>query len=582
YGNLRRQAFGSVVVDGPLTPDFFTPLASESIGSEAWMDNGCTMGGADRRITDLASNGRIVPLTLQKRLAQHGYVTWDHQALRMAWTGANWSVDGDLFVYLDTGPGGTTSTFNPYPVAAGGTTIILPPDMQADLLIWVQDPDTAALMRWNGSEWATDTQLRATQFRFEAAQRGGQTDFYLPFDLLGLEAGDPLGMLAYAAEEPAPDIGLRIWATLPLVNPVNSGQVNLRLALAPNANTLTLLHAARWDALTDGVCPNGTQGDTQPVQPADFLLRMSIESNPPGSAASGVAGGLFWVSDPGILLGEQGTHPLFGFLNVAHSPLPDGQEIAYTLHYRNEGSATLKGAWLTLSAHGALRLETDRIDLGDVPAGWEGSVTVHGTADGSLSQYGLAALLAQLHAAGGVPDRPLEWAVAAHRVDRGAPEQVGLNASAVLAGPGAGWLLGTSFDESGVRHVDVAIVSPSGVTTILGCDPSDTATGGWSCPWDATAANGGVKPENDAQFTVRLRATDRFGNTSDWSAPAVIRVDAQPPTVTLDDGGLPPTASAQAADATGASLSRLVRGSALRLLGDTADNTKVGSVSVCL
>ena len=89
--------------------------------------------------------------------------------------------------------------------------------------------------------------------------------------------------------------------------------------------------------------------------------------------------------------------------------------------------------------------------------------------------------------------KPLEWLVAAHRVDRGAPEEVGLNAPQALIGPEAGWLGGYSHDESGVRQVEIEITSPSGATSTLTCDVSDPATGGWSCPWDATAANGGVQ-----------------------------------------------------------------------------------------
>ena len=95
------------------------------------------------------------------------------------------------------------------------------------------------------------------------------------------------------------------------------------------------------------------------------------------------------------------------------------------------------------------------------------------------------------------------------------------------------WLGGYSHDESGVRQIEIEILGPSGATSTLTCIVSDSATGGWSCPWDATAANGGVQPANDDQFTVRLRATDRFGQTSAWSAPHTIRVDAQPPTITL-------------------------------------------------
>jgi uncharacterized repeat protein (TIGR01451 family) len=582
YGNQRWQEFGSVIVDGPLTPDYITPLTAEGAGSEAWMESGCTLGGADRRIANLGSSGRILPVSLQRRLAQHGYFTWDHRALRLAWAGANWSDDGDLFIYLDTGPGGTNSTFTPHPVAAGGTTVVLPDDLQADVLIWVQDARTAGLLRWNGSDWAVDSLLTAEQFRFDGALNGGQTDLYLPFELLGLKSGDPLGALAFAAEEPAPETGLRIWATLPIANPVNSGRVNRRLALAPAASTLTLIHAARWAALSDGVCPNGTKDVLQAGQHNDAMLRMTIESDPPGAAASGVAGGLFWVSDPASALTGQGVQALFGFLQRARPPLPDGQQIAYTVRYRNEGSVALKGASLALSAHGALRLERDRIDLGDIPPGGEGSVTFQGTADRSRSQFGLAAVLARLYSAGSGPDEALEWLVAAHRVDRGAPEQVGLHASSALVGPTAGWLQGDSFDESGVHHVDVEIVSPSGATRTLGCDASDAATGGWSCPWDATAANGGVRPANDAEFTVRLRATDRFGSTSPWSAPRAIRVDAQPPTVTLALLGAQPPQVMQGAVAAGASPAPVVRGSALRLTGATGDNSRVGTVTVCL
>ena len=50
-GNERWQEFGSVIVDGPLTPDYITPLSAPgSAGGESWMDSGCTLLGVDRRI----------------------------------------------------------------------------------------------------------------------------------------------------------------------------------------------------------------------------------------------------------------------------------------------------------------------------------------------------------------------------------------------------------------------------------------------------------------------------------------------------------------------------------------------------
>ena len=295
-------------------------------------------------------------------------------------------------------------------------------------------------------------------------------------------------------------------------------------------------------------------------------MRATRRAQPPAVCTAACSG---WAGRP-TDLGAFDRESLFGFLHPAHPPLPDGQEIAYTVYYRNGGSHTLESAWLDLSAVGALRLASNLLPLGNIPPGGGGTVTFGGTVDRSRSQAGLAAVLARLHAATNGPDEPLEWLVAAHRVDRGAPEEMGLHQPSVLAGPEAGWLGGYARDESGVTQVELEVVGPSGATSTLKCGVSDPATGGWSCPWDATAANNGVRPSNDDEFTVRLRATDRFGQTSGWSTPHNVRVDAQPPTVTL------------AAEATGAYAGRLVRGSALRLLGETQDNAQVGTVTVCL
>ncbi len=554
-GNTRMQAFGSIIVDGPLTPDYiaFSPGAEENI-----INSTCTLLGADRRIDRRQSSGRGA----EQRL----YGTWDHQALRLAWTGADWSGGGDLFLYLDTVPGGTSTTFTPYTVPVSDTLVTLPPALQADVLIWVQDSSTAGLLRWDESAWITDTLLSPDQYRFDGGRNGGQTDLVLPFGLLGTTQGASLGLLAFAAEEPAEGVGLRLWATAPLANPVNSDRVNLRRGLAPAASSLPLLRAYRWAALDDGVCPNGTGGTLPAGQLNDAVIEISVESDPPGAAISGLAGGLFWVLDPGDLLSALPAEPRFGFLRAVHPPVPDGQAIHYTVHYRNGGSHMLQGAWLALTARGALQLEADTLDLGDIPPGAEGSVTFQATVDRSQSPYGLAAAVGRLYAAGsGEEGPPLEWLAALHRVDRGAPEEMGLNGRDLLVGPQAGLLRGFARDESGISQVELEITSPYSATSTLICQIDDQASGGWSCPWDATAANGGVRPADGDQFTARLRATDRLGYSSGWSASHTIRVDAQPPTVTL---GISPGA--------------LVRGNSVRLMGEQADNHAVGTLTVCL
>ena len=421
-GNERWQAFGSVIVDAPLTPDYITPLSSPGSAGDEELD-GQRLHATRHRPAD-RSRGRAPA----GGHAQSLYATWDRQALRLAWTGANWNGDGDLFIYLDTGAGGTNSTFTPDSVAATGTTVTLPPDMLADALIWVRDASTAVLLRWDGNAWAPgdgegSTPLTDAQFRFDGGRNGGQTDLYLPFELLGIPAGASLGLLAFAAEEPTPDVGLRVWATLPVVNPINSSRVNTRLPLAPIGSAMVLRHAYRWAALGEGICPNGTDGTLLEEQHSDAALQLTVESDPPGAAASGVVGGLFWVGNPGSALGTFDRESLFGFLNPAHPPLPDGQAIAYTVRYRNEGSHTLEGAWLDLSAIGALQLDRGRLDLGDIPPGGEGAVTFAGAVDRGTSQLGLAVVLARLHAATNGTDESLEWLVAAHRVDGARPKR---------------------------------------------------------------------------------------------------------------------------------------------------------------
>ncbi len=441
-----------------------------------------------------------------------------------------------------------------------GTLVTLPAGLEADALIWVQESSTAGLLRWDGSAWALQAGLTPDQYRFDAALNGGQTDLYLPFELLGITEGGTLGLLSFATEDPAPDSGLRLWATAPLANPVNSDLVSLWSGLAPAGITMPLLRAYRWAALGDGVCPNGTG------QLNDAALDISVESDPPGASISGLAGGLFWVPNPDNLLGAPATEPSFAFLRAAHPPIADGQVINYTVHYRNEGSHTLEGAWLVVSTRGAMQPQTDTITLGDIPPGGEGSVSFQRTADRSQSRFGLAAVIGRLYAAGSGEDMPpLEWLVAIHRVDKGAPEEMDLEQPELVMGPAAGCLGGFARDESGIGQVEIEITSPNGATTTIACAVNDQDTGGWSCPWDGTALNGGVRPADGDLFSVRLRATDRLGYTSLWSPARTIRVDALSPTVTL---GIGP--------------GYLVRGNILSLMGQSLDNTAVGGVTLCL
>ena len=587
YGNERSQGFGPVLVDSPLTPDFvLLPPAGEHDAAlySAWLDSGCTLLGTDGRAARVSSAWRWPE--------QKFNATWDGVGVRLAWRGANWSTDGDLFIYLDSVTGsGTETTFTPYPVPVYASAVLQPPAMSADLLIWVRDATRASLLRWDGAAWTEAAVLSSDEYRFDPAAGGGETDLYLPAKLLGLDpaGGLPngLGLVAFATEEPEPASGLRIWATLPVANPVNSSRSNVRAGLADllasRGYSLPLLHEYRRDSPGAVGCPNGS--DLADSTNKDTQVGGSATSDPPGATVAGLADSLYWVDSPaqaaaaavaraeaaraetaaaapsGSVIGEL----VFDLLNPEHPPVKNGQEIVYTIHMRNNGSHALPGAWLALEDYGSLRMLEDRFDLGDIAPGEERTAIFHGVADLSQASGGIAIALAQLYSTSHGPELPpLEWLAIVHRVDQGAPRQFGLRLQQALVGAGAGTLHGFAIDESGVKQIVAEVKSEAGNTSTFTCPAEAARAGGWHCQWDATAANGGTPPPDGAAFSVRVQAVDSYDQVSDWSDPLTVRVDAAPPDVTL-----------------ATTLDAVQRG-ALRLSGVAVDASGVEQLSICV
>ena len=85
-GNRQVDSYGPVYVDTPYTPDYIDMGDHEGRPYSGWMDSGCSLVGVDRRAQQHAQGGAAVD-SLQRL-----YVTWDAQALRLAWTGANWRL----------------------------------------------------------------------------------------------------------------------------------------------------------------------------------------------------------------------------------------------------------------------------------------------------------------------------------------------------------------------------------------------------------------------------------------------------------------------------------------------------------
>lgn len=330
YNNQRWQEIGPVYVDSPLTPDYVTfPPTGQAI-YRGWMDSGCTLVGADNRIRDKAQKGAALDD------GQQLYASWDSQGLRLAWSGADWDTDGDLFIYLDTQTGGSDRAYNPYTATITNTIILLPPTqgvaaqgtlqaqanlshraflkarvaaqaesrLEADWLIWMHDAETVVLLQWSSlyEEWqAVDGEW---SYAFDAGADAPITDFYLPFSQLGI--GDPgntsLSLVAFATE----DDGLRLWATMPARNSVNSQRV-LDAVITTGVQQFPLTHGYTWASLGDGICVNSSQPNTQyATRSIQYVaqstpqftgadVRISLTGNPPGIAYSVLGDNLFFA-----------------------------------------------------------------------------------------------------------------------------------------------------------------------------------------------------------------------------------------------------------------------------------------------
>jgi len=565
-GNRQVDTWGEVYVDSPLTPDYIS--MEHMMGKDhpywGWMESGCTQMGVDRRVKWNS------PYQTPREGEQQLYVTWDSQALRLAWVGANWDYAGDLFIYLDTIAGGTLKALLPYTL-----TGVIRAFANFDHAIWVKDSTTAYLLTWDEqlSKWTLNP-LPAGYYRFYEGIHGGHTDLYIPFDLIGIDHPEvtPLGLIAFATEEGSP----KIWSTFPPNNPVDSDMVAITTDFAPEEYTLVFPNVYLWPNLGPGICPNAAYGD------ADIHARLTAD--PEGTTYGFMSSELFWLGDE--LLTTTHSADLsqsFYFMDFTHPPLSDGDVVTYTIHYINRGTtSTMLRAYAR--ALYALRLDgadTKDIDLGNIGPGESKSVTFHGQVDLSATYdacvqdnpgtpeicepYRRWASLGVIiyDVAHGI-NYPLDVLWADHQVDSGPPQFFGILQPEVYIGAGDNTLYGYAYDPSGVPTITLRY---GGVTDVC-YDPSPD-DGEWTCVWNATAANGGVPPDDGAPFDLEFQVTDGRGHTSDWNHRLFI-VDARPPTVTFSTETL---LSYQ---------NRWHDGSLMTVRGVITDERSVGGVEVCL
>lgn len=495
-GNRTVQSHGPVVIDAASAPDFVSDLSYRG-----WLDTGCALLGVDRALSRSAQAGAAL------RGPQRLYATWNTSALRLAWTGANWDVDGDLFIYLDTTTGGATAALDPYAQAA--PSVGLP--FGADFLVQMEDARTARLLRWDGRAWAPVAGW--TQFSVEPRLDPVPTDVLLPFALLGNPTS--LRLVAFASDEDT----LRLWSALPDKNPLNSARVVGPLAANLSVAGFTLTQAFEWASF--GVCANTGQLTESDV-------RVTLTAEPAGVTVNFLDDG--WLAlPPGARLDANGDGlpdvPLPR--NVTPQPLGAGSTVTYTLTYANEGGGPANNVRVTLNAFGALQLAgSNVIDLGNLPAGANGSVTV-------TAQIGAGTgRTAELDAV--VSDSPhgdFDWLWAQHPVDRDAPSNLTIRAPSGFVRSGLATVSGSVQEASGVREVRLTVQpSPSGAPQTLICPEATPQDGEWTCEWTVSAATGVTG------FQLSAVAVDVFGNASAPSAPVTVQLDDTPPAVTVDSG----------------------------------------------
>jgi hypothetical protein len=177
HGNQTAESIGPFFFDGPQTPDLITDLVQET-----WT----------------ASGGKQVgQMTTETRGVQKLFAGWDATHLRLRWDGFDISSEGDLYLYLGTGGGGTTALLN----QTGG---ILP--FSADYAVRLSAGITPTLYTAGGGAWLLHKELAALN-------SGKLTELLLPFTDLGIAnpAGASLKLLGVASVAG----GTEAWATIP-------------------------------------------------------------------------------------------------------------------------------------------------------------------------------------------------------------------------------------------------------------------------------------------------------------------------------------------------------------------------------
>ncbi|ABU59743.1 Dystroglycan-type cadherin domain protein [Roseiflexus castenholzii DSM 13941] len=518
-GNARVQTFGPYLVDSPLTPDLIG-AAADGIWYSHWLESGASLLSRER-------SGQGV-----HRL----YGSWNADALQLTWIAedGDWDVHGDLWFYFDTQAGGTTAADQPYPPQGWQDAVAVTLPFEADYLVHVRDAATAVIKQWNGSVWITATTMSTTTlptpagppvYRLTSDQIPRRTDLYIPLGALGTNAGKPLQIAAFVANEAYSSGALPcLLVGAPDLNPLNCAADRNPLARVGDIHALTLTQALAFDSLPAGILPNA--GRYSGAVPS-----IIVNAQPRGGVVGYLQSDRYDVLTPGqpIDADLDGSidHPITG---VASGVVGNGQTVTYTVVIHNSGDGAMPGVVVTATARGALGFGTPTpYNLGTVAPGQVATLTITATVNTALNPNAAELMLTVDDAT----HRPFEWFWVHHAVDN-APPQAPRIVEPLPVSSQLGWALAlplTNTVRGWVYDADVARLQleaqplPTGSPRTFTCPYAGGYA--WTCTWDAGTGS--------AQFfRLRARAQDAADNWSAWSEPITVAVDLAPPQIALD------------------------------------------------
>ena len=515
--------------------------------------------------------------------------------------------------------------------------------MHADYALWVQDRAIARLLRWDnaGRQWVDDGNLNDLGGSYEWYQDvdGTYTDLIVPLGLIGNPQNwvepfpglgpEGMGLVAFAVDAAeGPSGGLRLWSVLPYANPVDSERV-VSGAPSPDEPHRMMLTDRYVVPMVDGAC-------FQPEANLEFFLTADVDSfdfNPTDgrirlivpelSISPEVRDSLFAPYDDTYrdwLINDYcPTHPTFSecrltkpptelseaerlasLIDATHPPLLPGTPVTYTLYYLNpSASVVTKTAYLY--SNGDLYAPQSGVVFdgqtwaGGCP-GWLslnlqpgiGAFVFTGTVQASGVNTVTLDIEPAYHAdvgcglTGNVDSLPDIRLQATHTPDDGAPAFVAIQSDLSTSGPISTTISGLVRDAAPVSLIEIEVTSPQQGTTSFVCTDPTPTDGQWACLWDIPATNGGIPPSDGDTFTLRARATDAFGNTSDWSWPQVVLIDASAPQFGVENVGTSGTTTFALNSTSQTNLTAtLVSDSIVRFTGVISDNTVPQSVQVC-